>query len=218
MEVSLTVAQLLTACQEEYNAVGDTFFSDNSIYNLMTKGCNELALKAHLIEAKDTSTSTAIGTQSYSFPTSAFEIKRVEYDGAKLDPIDFREDDLVNLYPTTTTTGTPRFYAVWNRTIYLRPIPSAVKTLTIYSYNSPAIITSVSTLEIPAIWHWALVDFVLMNMCAKDENTKMVSYYNALWADHVKNAIIWKAKQKRTDGPAQVKDEDLARKAFLGAR
>ena len=214
----MTVAQLLTAAQEEYNAVGDTFFSDNSIYNLMTKGCNELALKAHLIEAKDTSTSTVAGTQTYSFPTYAFEIKRVEYNGAKLDPIDFREDDLVNLYPATTTTGTPRYYAVWNRQIYLRPIPGEVKTLTIYSYNSPAVVTSVSTLEIPAVWHWSLVDFILMNMCAKDQNSNMVTYYKTLWDEHVKNAISWKARQKRTDGPAQVKDEDLARKAFLGAR
>jgi hypothetical protein len=215
----MTPSELNTAAREEYNAVGDTFFSDASIYNLITKGCNELALKAKMIEAVSTSTTSVSGTQTYSFPTYAFEVYRVEYNGAKLDPIDFRDDDIVNLYPTTTTTGTPRYYAQWNRTLYLRPIPgTSALTIKIYSYNYPQAVTSTSTLEIPAVWHWGLVDFVLMNMVAKDQNTSLISYYKSLWDQTVLDAIAWRTKKRRADGPAQVKDEDIARKTYLGAR
>jgi hypothetical protein len=216
----MTPAQIATAAREEYNSIGDTFFSDASIYNLITKGCNEFAQRAFLIESVDTSTTTTAGTETYNFPTYAQTIKRVEYNGVKLDPIDFKEKDVVTLYPATTTTGTPRFYSQWNRQLYLNPIPGTSSvTIKIYYYGTPAIIDDATdTIEIPLIFHWNLVDYVLMNMVAKDENTKMLNFYKARWDEAITYAVQWKAKQKRTDGPAQVKDEDVMRRTVLGAR
>ena len=215
----MTASEIEQAAREEYNAVNDSFFSQSSIFTLINKAQTELATKAFVIENKDTSISTVASTRAYAFPTRVIAIKRIEYDGSKLDPIDFRDDDLVNIYPATTTTGTPRFYSIWDEYIYLRPIPAAVKTLTIYCYSLPTPITAGGdTPDIPALFHYDIVDYILMNIAAKDENWNAVSWYKGRWEQHVQDAIKWKSKLKRADGPASVKDEDLARKTVLGIK
>lgn len=214
----MTTAELETAVREQYNAISDTFFSQASILNLITKGSMELAAKALIIEGKDASTSTVASTRNYNFPTNAILVKRLEYDGSKLKYVDFRDDDLVNANVLSTVTGTPAYYSIWNDVVYLRPTPAAVATLTFYTYNQPAAAAIGTTLSVPARFHWALVDFCLRELCAKDENHNMAAHYNNLWQQHVKDAIAFKAKQKRADGMAAVKDDELTQGTVLGPR
>lgn len=206
------------AAREQYNAVGDTFFSQSAVMTLIYRACRELAERAKVIERTYTASSVA-SQRTYAYPTNTIAIKRIEYDSVKIDPIDFREDDAINMSTSTTTvTGTPRFYAIWNYTLYLRPVPDAVKTITIYSFGLPQTITSTSTLEIPSLFHDGVVDFVVGKMAAKDQNFKAADYYLSLWEKRVLEAIRWQKQRARTDSFTTVKDEDSLAATAMGLR
>ena len=164
----MTVTQVLTAARNKYNAVGDSFFSDSELLTLLHEACIQINKKAKIIEATY-STSTVASQQEYAYPTNTVEIKRVTYDGRKLEPISFQDDDLITGYDQdTTSTGTPSTYFIWNETISLRPVPSAVGTLKIYSFNEPSELTVSSTIEIPSLFHMDLVNFMVSEMAAKE--------------------------------------------------
>lgn len=212
----MTVQEVITASRNAYNAIGDSFWSDEEIMGLMDDACLEMARESLIIE-RTYSTSTVVGTQEYDYPTNTMAIKRVTYDGKKLKPISFREDDAITgLSQTDTTQGTPQYYYQWNETIGLRPLPSEVKTLKIYSYNEPAAITILSTLEIPSMFHRGLVHYAVSEMAAKDLNLQHAQYYQQKWMKILADSRKWAKRRKRTDSPANVQDEDTMVGTYLG--
>lgn len=215
----MTPSEIETMARRKYNAVGDTFWSQEELFDLMYQGAMELALDAEIIEATDSTTLSVIGQQEYDFPSLAINIKRVTYNGNKLQVINFREDDAMTLSNSTTTaTGTPQFYAIWDRQIYLRPVPAvAGDTIKIFSVDAPSAITVSTTLSIPAIFHPSLADFMLREMCAKDENINLAEYYSVQWSKAVERAKKWKRKHKRSDSFGMVLDEESVAETYFGA-
>lgn len=216
----MTPAQIETAARRKYNSSSSSFYSSNEIYDLIYQAELEAAEQCKVIEGLSTATSTVAGTQSYAFPTNAFEIKRVEYNGAKLKPIDMTQDDSLTLLNSNTTAqGTPSHYWIWNDTIYLRPIPDAVQTLKIYSYNRPAAVTSASqTLEIPVLFHMCIVDFVVAEMMLKDGEAALAQVYLNRWYDrHLPRMEKWVARRKRGDRFNVVKNVDELIGTNIGA-
>lgn len=212
----MTPTQIETAARNAYNSIGDSFFSSDEILGLLYDACLELAREALLIE-RVYSTTTVAGTQEYDFPTNTIAIKRVTYDGHKLRPITFREDDAVTgLDQSDTTQGTPQYYYQWNETLGLRNIPDDAKELKIYSYNEPSEIDTTSTLEIPTSFHRGLVNYIVSEMAAKDMNLNHAQYYKQKWDKVVLDAKKWARKRKRTDGFGNVQDEDTMVETYLG--
>lgn len=212
----MTPTEIETASRELYNSIGDSFFSSAEILNYMTQASRILAQKAEVIERVYTTTTTA-GTQEYSWPTNAIAIKRITYEGNKLKSITFREDDQLTVNNTTTTaTGTPQYYALWNNTFYLRPVPAAVGTLKIYSYNQAQALTTTSVLEVPTMFHMQHVDYIVHRMAMKDGNGPVSSALLAQWQEHVKDALAWKRKQKYSDGFPGVSAEEGSVGSYLG--
>lgn len=213
----MTPTQIIQAARSQYNSVGDTFYADSDLLMLLYKAEMEMALFANTIEAYSSSTSTVIGTRSYTLPTRTIEVKRVTYDGQKLKPIAFSEDDAVTfLNESDTTQGTPLYYMVWNGTIYLRNIPNAVKTLAFYYYKEPTILTISDTLETPTRYHMDLVDCILSYMVYKDENSGMGDRYRASFDKALIKAREFERKRKRTDQFNYVKDDSYLVKSVLG--
>lgn len=204
--------------REGYNAVGETFWSDAEIRRLIYAACMDLCVETKCLE-RTYSTTTVIGQRDYDFPTNTIEIKRVTYDGRKLEPIDLRQDDVLTVNnAATTTTGTPVYYTQWNETISLRPIPDAALTLEILSINEPQeITTATTTLEVPSFTHPRLAHYVWARMYAKDKDFKSASYYQDIWNKDKIDVKRWMVKRKRGDGFASVKDEEsLATPVFGG--
>lgn len=213
----MNLGDLVTYTRQRYNAVGDNFFSDDEIYGLIYAAQMELAQHAKLIETTY-STTTVAGQQEYSYPARTIAIKRVTYNGRKLHPISFREDDTLTAFnQATTATGEPQFYAVWNETIVIRPIPNGAETLKIYSINEPDEVTSTSALEVPSVWHLALADFVLAAMAGKDKNHQAADKYQALWDRNVERAKRWQRIRLRGDAFYSVKDDDAFTTNYIGA-
>ncbi len=212
----MTPTEIETAARNKYNSVGDSFYSQDEILDLIWEACLDLTRETNLIERVYTS-STVIGQQEYSYPTSTIAIKRITYGGQKLKPITFREDDAVTgLNQGTTDQGTPTYYYLWNETIYLRPIPSAVGTLKIFSYNEPSEVTNTSTLEIPLQYHMNLTDYVVSEMAAKDSNFSAAKYYREKWEKSKLRAKVWQKKRLRTDSFSVVQDEEQMVGSYLG--
>lgn len=212
----MTPTEITTAARDIYNATGDTFFTDLQLYNWMQQGCQEFAKKAWLIEQLYT-TSTVASQQSYTLPTLTIGVKRITVNGKKIKHITNREDDAITLSnQAVTSSGQPIYYYEYNYSIYLRPIPDAVYTMIIFSFDDSAAITATSTLTIPALFHFDLVDYLLWRMFAKDKDVTNMTAHLQIWKQHVVDAIAYKRRLKRTDSFATVQSEDTLPVTILG--
>jgi hypothetical protein len=215
----VTPAQVEEAARRRYNAVDSGFWSQDELFKVIWEGEQELAMDSLVIEARDTSIPTVAGTRAYARPSLFIAIKRIEYDGRKLKRIDDREDDLLTLSDAgTAEQGTPLYYWEWNDSIYLRPIPDAVETLTIYGFKEATLLTTASTtLSTPTRCHQALIKYVAAQMAAKDQKWEIYDRFMDAWMGDVKAIRHWTQKKKRTDGFAVVKDEDQQGVTLLGS-
>jgi hypothetical protein len=213
-----TPSQIQADARRKYNATGDTFFTDSDFYDLIYEAETILAEEALVIE-KVYSTTSVASQREYSWPTTAIAIKRIEYDGNKLRYSTFREDDSLTLSQSDTTdTGTPDFYQLWDRTIYLRPIPgTASLTIRIFTYDRPNLQTTGSAnLDTPEHYRKDIVNYVLAHMAMKDGNTNVAQSYFNRWDQAVKRAIRWQRKRRGVDGPKRTQNVDDLPQTHLG--
>lgn len=207
----MTPADIEQAARETYNAINDTNWSSTEICTLIHRACSELTRDCGLVIERVYTESTVASTGEYAFPTNAVSIHRITYAGKKLAPITMRDDDSLTIQnQATTDTGEPQYYYIWDRTIFLRPIPqTAGIELKIFSLNLPQTVTPTSVLEVPTFVHPYLSNFVLSEMAAKDLNPDMRNYYRTLWKEDkvaIKTTI---RMQKRSDAFNIVQTEEL---------
>ena len=212
----MTPSELELAARRRFNAVNDPNWTQAEMFELIYQAQMELANETLCIQNKYT-TPTVASQQAYAWPTRAISIKRVTYDGSKLDPIDMREDDAISLSNTTTTvTGTPQWYFSWERAIYLRHIPSAVADLDIWTYDIPDTVVATSALDVPASYHPSLIYYILAEMAMKDGDFALSDRYRGLWDTAKIRIKRLEAIKKRGDGPARIKDIDMLAQSSVG--
>ena len=211
----MTPTLIETYARSKYNATGDTFFTEAEIFYYIYQAQLELASETDLYESPVATINMVAGTRSYDYPDTAKILKRLEYNVSggttiKLQPITFREDDALTLQNSTSTVqGTPQFYTIFNEKIYLRPTPaSSVDTITVYFYGEPAVVTTMTTLETPTLFHMDLVDFVVREMYAKDKDLEMTEYFDQRWEKSKSRIKRWVQKRKRGDSFTVVQNED----------
>lgn len=206
----MTPVDLETYVRQRYNAVGDTFFPAVEIYNFFYMAQMIMATKTFCIQNVYTTTSVASQRQ-YDFPSSTIAILRVEYDGKKIDPNDFDDDDIsTGNNPGTTSTGTPTTYQIWGSDVYLRPIPStSALEIKIYSFDEPQTVSAITQLDVPGRYHLMLADYALFCMFAQDKNNVMSSKHLAIWEQHVMDVKDIEARRRVADKFNVVKDGDL---------
>lgn len=205
----MTPTQLELAVRNKYNAVGDSFWSQDEILNLLYQACLDMATECLVIESTYT-TSTVAAQQEYTYPSNTIAIKRITYEGIPLTKRTFTEDDVLTAFNAASlTSGTPNYYFIWNDVIYLRNIPDAVGTLKIFTYNEPSTISIGSTVEIPSMFHMDLVDYAASELAAKDSNPNMAKYYLNKWEKAIVKAKRWSAKKKRTDKFSVVQTDEV---------
>lgn len=214
----MTPTELETAARRLYNSVGDSFYSQAEILDKIYFGQLELIDECDMLIEGLFSTTTVADQQEYDFPEYITSIKRITFDGEKLERIDFDEDDIYTVFNADTTdSGTPRYYFVWNRILYLRPIPSTAVTLKVFGYKTAQPVTLSSTLDVAARHHYAIVDYVVRDMLAKDGNWSGYDRFNSRWQQDVARIKKDIQARKRKDRFAFVKDEEELNKYSLGA-
>lgn len=204
----MTPAEILGMARAQYNAVGDTFFGDTELYNLIWRAEMDLGIQTKCLRDIQT-TSTVVDQREYARPTNCISVKRIIWNGRKLEPSDFVDDDILTGYTeTTSSTGTPLYYQEWKNSIFLRPTPNAVQTLKIYFYMKPTQVTAVTTLEAPEEYQLYIVDFLLYHMFSKDQKDAQSAYHLNNWKDSVEKIKTWERQKLRSDSGQAVKNLD----------
>lgn len=204
----MTPIEIEQQARERYNAVNSTFWSQSEIFSYIYQAMMDIVNVTGAIERSYT-TSTVVGQQEYDYPSNAISIKRVTYNGRKLKLINFTDDDQVTGFDQDDTTqGDPLYYYIWNRSLALRPLPSEVGTLKIWSLNYPDTVSSTSTLELETFFHTYLIDYVVSKMAAKDENATIAEHYRGEWKENLIKIRSHKTSLKRTGGFNFVRDEE----------
>lgn len=213
----MTLSELEEYVRRRHNAVGDTNWAASEIYALVTARSNEILNIIGAVEATDTLTSTVIGTQAYSWPTATSAIKALLYNGQLLQQISFREWE-TQKSGSTTPSGEPEKYVVWNRQVLLIPIPSAVKTLTFYIEKYQVNLTmSTDTILVPEELHYRLADGVIGDMYSKDLNAQFATMYETKWNQvHVPAFYQWRARSRRRQNFSKITDSDYGVSTDLG--
>jgi hypothetical protein len=195
----VTPLEIETMARQRYNAVGDSFWASTEMMGLIWQACGELAREAKCIRRVFTTTTVA-STREYAFPTNVTAIKRVTYNGQRLDEVQMQvDDDLTSFSEATISMGMFQAFTQWDETLYLRPIPDAAYTLKIYGICEPQEVTSTSTLEVPTEYHQGLCDFLNMMMAAKDKNLQAAQWFEKRW-DMTKAKAIRQEKAKQRGG------------------
>ncbi len=205
----MTPGELATYARQQYNAVNDQFFGDTELYKHIWAAQTILAKECKAVENTYT-TPTVASQQEYTYPTNSIAIKRITYNGQRLTKIKIRDDDvLTGFNAATAATGTPTHYFLFDRVIYLRPVPDAVYTLKIFSFDMPQEVSSTSTLDVPSEFHLDLVNYLLWRMAAKDQNFESATHYKEEWNEAVARCKRWSRKRLLSDGFNVVRDEDI---------
>lgn len=206
----MTPVDLETYVRQRYNAIGDTFFPSTEIYNFFYIAQMLMAAKTFCIQTTYTTTSVASQRQ-YDFPTKSIAILRVEYNGKKIEPNDFDDDDMgTGNNPGTTSTGTPSSYQIWGSDLYLRPIPdTSALTIKIFSFDEPQTVTAVTELDVPSRYHLGLADYALGCMFGQDKNHVMATKHFDIWDQFIIDVKDIEARRRVADKFQVVKDGDL---------
>jgi hypothetical protein len=216
----MTLDQILLACQEQHNAVGDSNWGTQEIYTLITKRCNRVLSIIGLIEAYATDTSVA-STQAYDFPANAVNIQEVQYKYDRLKLITMRQWDLYRS-DSGTPEGTPDKWVKWNKQIHMIPTPATGgDTIRIYYQKWHPYIdgSTQATVDIPEELHDAIIDGVIGDMFVKDLNAQMAKFFEDKWENiHVPRMYKWKQARDRSAGFATVADADTMDMTELGIK
>lgn len=206
----MTPTDLETFVRQNYNAIGDTYFSQDEIFSYFLAAMMELAQETRCINRVYTTTSVA-SQRAYDYPTNAMSLVRVEYDGERIFPNDLIDDDsYTGNNPAETSTGRPQYYQLFGENIYLRPIPDTdALTIRIFTYDLPTLPTSAGTLDIPARYHIYLADYALYRMLLKDKNRQLAADYFNLWKEHKVRAKALEKERVRADSFMVVKDSEM---------
>lgn len=212
----MTPTELEEYARQQYNAVGDTFYSQSELLRHIYAAQTELATESKCIRRIYTA-ATVANTQEYDRPTNSNSIKRVTYDGVKLAPITMVEDDALKFGSTSTITGTPAYYYEWGDSIFLEPTPAAVGTLKIFSYDLPQTVTATSTLDVPERYHHGISIYLLWQMAFKDKNFQIADRYESRWKAFVMKAVADERKRQRGDSFVGVQDNETLNETVIGA-
>lgn len=203
----MTPSELEEYARQRYNAVSNTrFFTSSEMRRLIWDAQMQLARETFCI--RDVLTTTTVASQQeYSFPTTTIAIKRVTYNGVRVDPRPLEEVlDLTS--SVASPTGSPYLYAIWNETLYLAPTPSEAQTLKIFAIVEPSEVTAASTLEVPTRYHMDLAEYLNWQMCVQDKNYQGAALHKENWEAIVRKAKAFERKMLRGQQFSFVKDAD----------
>ena len=206
----MTLSQAIDFVRNRHNAASDSNWSDAEIYSLITGRCNEILSVIGLLEAIDTSITTTAALQEYAFPTNVVSIKKVLYDNYPVKIISLRESESLK-EGNVVASGRPEYCYQWNNKLYFIPIPSEVKTVTLFAEKQHPFIdnSTQTTIDIPTVLHYRMLDGVLSDMFAKDLNQGMTTHYENLWNQkHIPAFWMYKMQNKYKGQAPTVIDVD----------
>jgi hypothetical protein len=203
--MAITLSQLVTIIRSSYNSAdGDPFFNDAWMQNQVFAAEMELAIAGYVIENSLQTTSVS-GTRVLAYPSNVLGIKELRYNYLKLKKVPLDQDPKSS---STDVTGTPESYGIWDKEIYLFPTPAvSLDVIEIKVFSMPQmLITSTAALNVPDEYQIQIKDYVLAQMCFKDQNINLGNTYLQKWEQSVQRAREAKRRAERSDRYNRVRD------------
>jgi hypothetical protein len=201
--MSITITVLSDIIRQRYNAVGDSFFSDQYLFDLIWQAESVLAKEGYVIQNTYTTTSTA-ATRELAYPSNTLAIREVRYKYSKLVKVPLVDDPKID---TTEPSGTPTHYGIWDDVIILFPTPdTSADTIQVRVYEYPQRLTATSALNVPTEYQIDLADFVLAEMSLKDGNIALQREYVGKWEQTVQRARDQRQIREQADKTSVVRD------------
>jgi hypothetical protein len=129
----------------------------------------EIVNKNPMIQAVATQPAVA-GQQTYSIPPDMIQIESVMYDGNILEPQSF-EGIRSYLGTDNSVSGIPMYWYTWANQIYLWPVPTGTKTISVnYSKIPVSVAVSSDFLGVPDRYYDRVCEYVMSKAYEMDED------------------------------------------------
>lgn len=198
----MNLAQMRDAVRTRIGVpAGDTFYTDQTLNDLTNEALQAIASEADWPWLQASTTfSTVAGTGTYTPPADWVETRTLCIDG--YDAMDPRTLAEIREY-LSTVRDVPSVYCVSGDTLLLRPVPSAVFTVTHdYVKNEATLITDADVPFMPAQFHYSIVAFACHLAYLRSGDVQRAT---AALADYGSWRQRMLRQRRRTAGPIRIR-------------
>jgi hypothetical protein len=197
---TIPVSTVIADVRRQFGDLDSVEMQDRDIIAWINQSQRRLVSDNLIVDT--TAISTTVPNQNnYPAPVNMYQPRNVMVGNQILTALSF-EEAMARYGPTLDSVGNPGVYYVWDKIIYLYPIPSTALPLKIFYAAAPMNVAVASDLlGIPDRYYELLLKLVLAKAAEMDEQTDMmVAHQNMYEQQHqrLKNA------ETMTDGPFHV--------------
>jgi len=167
----MDVATALTIIKRHFGDEYDVIILDTDLYAYIYEAEMDIIRQAG-------SNDKNINVQSNLFPSAvpdSIKIKRVSCNGSDVTYTTRDELDLMGAGDTTTTTGFPEYWYLFNKSIYLYPSPTGTPFSVNLTYSkTPTLMAGApasNTFTVPEVFHNDIIQYCLSRCYSKNSDT-----------------------------------------------
>jgi len=164
-----TLSDVMTYVKRQFGDESGVQLTDPDIIRWVNQAQMEIVNKNPMIQAVATQSAVA-NQQTYSIPPDMIQIESIMYDGNILEPQSF-ESIRTELGADNNTKGTPLFWYTWANQIYLWPIPTDTKQISVnYSKVPVSVALTSDPLGVPDRYYDRVCEYVMSKAYEMDED------------------------------------------------
>lgn len=164
-----TLSDVMTYVKRQFGDESGVQLTDADIIRWTNQAQMEIVNKNPMIQAVATQPAVA-NQQTYSIPPDMIQIESVMYDGNILEPQSF-EGIRSYLGADNSVSGVPMYWYTWANQIYLWPIPTDTKTVSVnYSKIPVSVAVSSDFLGVPDRYYDRVCEYVMSKAYEMDED------------------------------------------------
>ncbi len=184
-----------------------TFWSDAELLDLINEAELDFHNRIRLLEASATM-STQVSRANYPLPSNwlssrALLLNKLNSDGTdnwhRLQPTNLEKivQEKVNFLSTNTDSlNTPYKYFIWNKEVWLSPVPDAVYTVQMFFKCKPMPITvATESLNTDDSLSEGIEAYVLWKAWKKEKEQDLALEQAQLYSNYIREARRWEKKQ-----------------------
>jgi hypothetical protein len=165
-----TLGDVIAYTKRQFGDESGVQITDADITRWTNQGCMEIVNKNPMIQATANQDSVQY-QQTYPVPPDIIQIESVMFDGNILQPRNFERIRAELGTANTTQQGTPEFWYTWADLIYLWPVPTTVKVISVNYSKTPRVVTSpADLLELPDRYFDRVCEYVNSKAYELDED------------------------------------------------
>lgn len=182
-----TAQNVATSVKRQFGDESGVQLKDDDILRWVNDGQREIVHKNRVLKGKAVIPAVA-GQADYLLPEASIAaIESIHFNNIPVPGIPYPQvEDFIARYPHTSNgggPGTPQMWYEWGGTITFFPAPDTTENISLlYTRNPDELVTLGDTLSLPDKYFNTLVDYVLSQAYAMDEDWEASNYKNQQFA------------------------------------